>query len=763
MKRLILFVLLVVIGVSVLGGNPPPKHKKVNNAIVTKYNGEIDSAGWFIRGDSLFLTTDLTYSVMCTVTSVIEGVDTYYDTIAGIAKVWTKPFGITNLAEVVDSLVWEITYNSGASSYVWAHDSGSFYHLVSKDASTFTFGTGSKQSWTIITDTIYFRNLHARSVVIEDLVVDDFDISGQTQGDVLYFDGTNWVRLAKGSAGQVLEMNVGETAPEWDTDDGAGGGTADSAGVDTDGNGTVDGYMYSTTAGAFHFKKGTNVTLTLSADTVTIAATGGGLTYWTEGDEGDSSTFDAASGNTQFKLLDPLYVTGNISTSGNAYINYDGIDGNSHLYFYDNSSPTGAYIQWLESSTRFHLSHNLSTAGSFFSYTDMYVGAGGTNQPTAYFYDEADAWGGWIQFDTNTAVEGSKFTFSDPINIGDSTSDDSLAATHQKVKLLIEDSLNEYSLTTEVKTLIEDSLDEYSLTTAISATYETITNVGKIGDDTASYKATADALGTAIDSTKITDGSVSMSADLHTFTEAELETELSNVTALFTNNVAGDVTISGDASTIGAGVVESTMVGADQINDLDINWGSGTDQVNLADIPGGVAPASAFDFGGATSLEIPAVANPTTDAEGEIAWDANDDAIEVYSGDEAESALISIYKHISIPIPLPDSVATYVPNLIVFKVNALLYPHGIEIDLVSIQLEADAAYSMVIEEWSTADPPILENIISTVTTGATDTYAEEAPDTDAAIDAGDRIVLNIPATDVDVVTVEIFFHVLGGN
>lgn len=90
-----------------------------------------------------------------------------------------------------------------------------------------------------------------------------------------------------------------------------------------------------------------------------------------------------------------------------------------------------------------------------------------------------------------------------------------------------------------------------------------------------------------VDSTNITDGSISMSADLHTFTEAELEAELSDVTALFTDNVTGDVTISGGTSTIGANAVESTMIGADQVNDLDINFGIGTDQVSTDDIPEG--------------------------------------------------------------------------------------------------------------------------------------------------------------------------------
>ncbi len=197
--------------------------------------------------------------------------------------------------------------------------------------------------------------------------------------------------------------------------------------------------------------------------------------------------------------------------------------------------------------------------------------------------------------------------------------------------------------------------------------------------------------------------------------------------------------------------------------DISATTIGGITEANLVDKSATEAITGAWDFGGAISLEIPNSGNPTTDAEGEIAWDANDDALEVYSGDEGESVLIPIYRHISIPIVLPDSIQLYTPDLIVFHVNALLYPFGIEIDLVSIQLESDAAYSMVLEEWSSADPPVLQNIMTTVTTGATDTYAEEAPDTDGNLDAGDRIVLNIPTTDVDVVTVEIFFHVTEGN
>jgi hypothetical protein len=66
---------------------------------------------------------------------------------------------------------------------------------------------------------------------VADNSVDGTDIAlgSDAAGDVMYYDGTNWVRLPKGTAGQVLEMNAGETAPEWDSDDGA---TFDSTSVD---------------------------------------------------------------------------------------------------------------------------------------------------------------------------------------------------------------------------------------------------------------------------------------------------------------------------------------------------------------------------------------------------------------------------------------------------------------------------------------------------------------------------------------------------
>ena len=49
----------------------------------------------------------------------------------------------------------------------------------------------------------------------------DLSITGQTQGDVLYFNGTNWVRLAPGTDGQSLRTGGAAANPSWENVDNA--------------------------------------------------------------------------------------------------------------------------------------------------------------------------------------------------------------------------------------------------------------------------------------------------------------------------------------------------------------------------------------------------------------------------------------------------------------------------------------------------------------------------------------------------------------
>jgi hypothetical protein len=54
------------------------------------------------------------------------------------------------------------------------------------------------------------------------------EVTGVSHGDILYFNGTTWVRLAPGTAGERLQTNGAGSAPTWVT---AGGGVADHTGL----------------------------------------------------------------------------------------------------------------------------------------------------------------------------------------------------------------------------------------------------------------------------------------------------------------------------------------------------------------------------------------------------------------------------------------------------------------------------------------------------------------------------------------------------
>lgn len=87
---------------------------------------------------------------------------------------------------------------------------------------------------------------NAGAVTIANNAVDGTDIAlgSDTAGDLMYYNGTDWARLAKGVAGQYLKT---DTTPAWDTP--AGAGDMLEAIYDTAGDGTVDDAANVTCAG----------------------------------------------------------------------------------------------------------------------------------------------------------------------------------------------------------------------------------------------------------------------------------------------------------------------------------------------------------------------------------------------------------------------------------------------------------------------------------------------------------------------------------
>lgn len=102
-----------------------------------------------------------------------------------------------------------------------------------------------------------------------------------TQGDVLYHNGTNNVRLAKGTASQVLRMNSGATAPEW-----ASGVTSPVA-ITDGGTGQItqtaafDALAPTTTAGDTIYYNGTDNVRVPIGEANTLLASTGSAPSWT--------------------------------------------------------------------------------------------------------------------------------------------------------------------------------------------------------------------------------------------------------------------------------------------------------------------------------------------------------------------------------------------------------------------------------------------------------------------------------------------------
>lgn len=82
-------------------------------------------------------------------------------------------------------------------------------------------------AWTSISGDVTLSSAGATTVT-------DLTITSEAQGDILYFNGTNWVRLAAGTSGNFLKTNGAGANPAWAAAGGGSTGTLDVSGFKTD-------------------------------------------------------------------------------------------------------------------------------------------------------------------------------------------------------------------------------------------------------------------------------------------------------------------------------------------------------------------------------------------------------------------------------------------------------------------------------------------------------------------------------------------------
>jgi len=231
-----------------------------------------------------------------------------------------------------------------------------------------------------------------------------------------------------------------------------------------------------------------------------------------------------------------------------------------------------------------------------------------------------------------------------------------------------------------------------------------------------------------------------------------------------------DTTVGGAARATKAGLADTTIGGAARatsalLADSCVKY----DTANTAtyaevrttvtdttwDMKNGFAWTGAHDYGGATSFELPNAANPTTDAEGEMAWDSDDDMLEIYNGAISRALPTVDDKEATIVNPV-DLGFTAVP---LFHVSADKYPHGIALLSITWGQSAAGSDTFVLHEYST-DTTWASTIDSSIST-ARQSKETTIADVDIAADAW--VFAEIANRDLDWMTVKIVFYTKEGD
>ena len=163
-----------------------------------------------------------------------------------------------------------------------------------------------------------------------------------------------------------------------------------------------------------------------------------------------------------------------------------------------------------------------------------------------------------------------------------------------------------------------------------------------------------------------------------------------------------------------------------------------------------------------TSIQIPSASNPTVDAEGEFAWDNDDDNIRVYGCSGSNNCAVNGIYYFSTSIYNPDGIQSTEDAVPVFSTETDVAPFGITLISVGIKTDVSSSYTVNFEEWTSPTdgaPSTIESVATSSTTEAED----DGTLTDSSIAAGSIIYVDLPTTDIDMLVVWGTFYINSGD
>ena len=199
--------------------------------------------------------------------------------------------------------------------------------------------------------------------------------------------------------------------------------------------------------------------------------------------------------------------------------------------------------------------------------------------------------------------------------------------------------------------------------------------------------------------------------------------------------------------------------GGDLISVASGNW----DVSNAGVFSGmtGITSTGDIDFGGA-DLELPQGQTPDTD--GDVDLDFTDGSLVIQHGSAhaelgaaTDVVMGKLIKSFSATIFAPDSVNDVIP---VKPIVAGEFPHGVVVTEIHMVVGTDSNYTIDVENWDDFDTISAGNpsINSTAYTAGNNGEVTDSAITFATIAAGQIIMIDIPATDIDWVSITIFYY-----
>lgn len=199
--------------------------------------------------------------------------------------------------------------------------------------------------------------------------------------------------------------------------------------------------------------------------------------------------------------------------------------------------------------------------------------------------------------------------------------------------------------------------------------------------------------------------------------------------------------------------------GGDLVSVASGNW----DVSNAGVFSGmtGITSTGDIDFGGA-DLELPQGQTPDTD--GDVDLDFTDGSLVIQHGSAhaelgaaTDVVMGKLIKSFSATIFAPDGVNDVIP---VKPIVAGEFPHGVVVTEVHMVVGTDVNYTIDVENWDDFDTISAGNpsINSTAYTQGNNGEVTDSAITFATIAAGQIIMIDIPATDIDWVSITIYYY-----